>query len=316
MARHEFADARAVADRLVAADSSSRSARALLGEIELELGDYAAARRTFGTLRTVRNDFTVAPRYARWEELTGHPEQAMELLRRAGDEAESRHGTPASQVAWFHWRLGDLAMRTGRVGQARAELQRGLGAEPEDPRILATLARLSANRHRWAEAIAYGERTVARALDPAALGTLALAYAAAGDSARSLDAYHAMAASAQARTAPLHRAWSRYLLDRGTDVAGVLARARAELAGRRDIYGWDLFGWALYRSGRPAEAMEAASHALALGTRDAMLYYHAGMIRLAAGDSAEGRDALRTALAIDPHWDPFQPDSARAALAR
>jgi hypothetical protein len=47
-----------------------------------------------------------------------------------------------------------------------------------------------------------------------------------------------------------------------------------------------------------------------------MLWYHAGMIRLAAGDPAGGRAALRTALAINSHWDPFQPDSARAALAR
>jgi tetratricopeptide (TPR) repeat protein len=67
MARHAFAEAREVAERMVAADSSSRSARAMLGEIELELGDYAAARRTFGTLLTVRTDFVVAPRFARWE---------------------------------------------------------------------------------------------------------------------------------------------------------------------------------------------------------------------------------------------------------
>jgi hypothetical protein len=62
--------------------------------------------------------------------------------------------------------------------------------------------------------------------------------------------------------------------------------------------------------------MPAAERALALGTRDAMLWYHAGMIRLAAGDSATGRAALRTALQINPRWDPFQPDSARAALVR
>ena len=137
-----------------------------------------------------------------------------------------------------------------------------------------------------------------------------------GESARNADALTAMAVAVLGQPGPFHRGWSLLLLEQGREVPEVLARARAELETRRDIYGWDLLAWALYRSGRAAEAVPASERALALGTRDAMLWYHAGMIRLAAGDSAGGRSALRTALRINPLWDPFQPDSARAALAR
>ncbi len=316
MARHAFAEARDVAEGMVAADSSSRSARAMLGEIELELGDYAAARRTFGTLLTVRTDFVVAPRFARWEELNGRPEAAAALFRGALAQAEARHGTPPSQLAWFHWRLGDLALRAGRPDEAQRELTRGLEVVPDDARLLGTMARLSAARHRWKEAIDQGERALARVVDPATLGMLSQIYATVGDSARSADALNAMALAVLSQPGPFHRGWSLLLLERGRDVPEVLARARAELATRRDIYGWDLLAWSLYRSGRAAEAVPASERALALGTRDAMLWYHAGMIRLAAGDSTGGRGALRTALRINPLWDPFQPDSARAALAR
>jgi tetratricopeptide (TPR) repeat protein len=316
MARHAFAEAREVAEGMVAADSSSRSARAMLGEIELELGDYAAARRTFGTLLTVRTDFVVAPRFARWEELNGQPEAAEALFRGALAQAESRHGTPPSQLAWFHWRLGDLALRNGRADEANAELSKGLEVVPDDPRLLGTMARLSAARHRWREAIDEGERALARVVDPATLGLLSQVYAAVGDSARSADARNAMAVAVLNQPGPFHRGWSLLLLEQGREVPEVLARARAELATRRDVYGWDLLAWSLYRSGRAPEAVPATDHALALGTRDAMLWYHAGMIRLAAGDSAGGRNALRTALRINPLWDPFQPDSARAALVR
>jgi tetratricopeptide (TPR) repeat protein len=316
MARHAFAEAREVAEGMVAADSSSRSARAMLGEIELELGDYAAARRTFGTLLTVRTDFVVAPRFARWEELNGQPEAAEALFRGALAQAESRHGTPPSQLAWFHWRLGDLALRNGRADEANAELSKGLEVVPDDPRLLGTMARLSAARHRWREAIDEGERALARVVDPATLGLLSQVYAAVGDSARSADARNAMAVAVLNQPGPFHRGWSLLLLEQGREVPEVLARARAELTTRRDVYGWDLLAWSLYRSGRAPEAVPATDHALALGTRDAMLWYHAGMIRLAAGDSAGGRNALRTALRINPLWDPFQPDSARAALAR
>ncbi|HKU63007.1 MAG TPA: tetratricopeptide repeat protein [Gemmatimonadales bacterium] len=316
MARHAFAEAREVAERMVAADSSSRSARAMLGEIELELGDYAAARRTFGALLTVRTDFVVAPRFARWEELTGRPGEAEALFRGALAQAEARHGTPPSQLAWFHWRLGDLALRAGLPDEAEAELARGLAVVPDDPRLLGTKARLAAVRHRWGEAIDDGERALVRMVDPATLGLLSQVYAAAGDSARSADALNAMAVAVGGQPGPFHRGWSLLLLEQGREVPEVLSRARAELETRRDIYGWDLLAWALYRSSRAAEAVPASEHALALGTRDAMLWYHAGMIRLAAGDSAAGRSALRTALAINPWWDPFQPDSARAALSR
>jgi tetratricopeptide (TPR) repeat protein len=288
----------------------------MLGEIELELGDYAAARRTFGTLLTVRTDFVVAPRFARWEELNGHPEAAEALFRGALAQAESRHGTPPSQLAWFHWRLGDLALRSGRPDEANAELSKGLEVVPDDPRLLGTMARLSAARHRWRKAIDEGERALARVVDPATLGLLSQAYAAAGDRARSADALTAMAVAVLNQPGPFHRGWSLLLLEQGREVPEVLKRARAELATRRDVYGWDLLAWSLYRSGRAAAAVPAADRALALGTRDAMLWYHAGMIRLAAGDSAGGRGALRTALRINPLWDPFQPDSARAALAR
>jgi hypothetical protein len=37
---------------------------------------------------------------------------------------------------------------------------------------------------------------------------------------------------------------------------------------RRDVYGYDLFAWALYKSGRTAEARRVMSQALAWGTED------------------------------------------------
>ena len=96
----------------------------------------------------------------------------------------------------------------------------------------------------------------------------------------------------------------------------MLARAREEIRSRRDIYGWDLLAWALHRSGRDAEAGEAMARALAMGTRDAMLFFHAGTIEAALGRRAAARRHLETALEIDPQWHPFQPRLARAMLAR
>ncbi len=102
----------------------------------------------------------------------------------------------------------------------------------------------------------------------------------------------------------------------GRNQAQALALAEAELEDRKDIYGYDALAWALYANGRAADALAPARQALALGTRDAKLLYHAGMIEIAAGDAATGRAHLEAALALNPAFDPLGADDARKALGR
>jgi hypothetical protein len=97
-------------------------------------------------------------------------------------------------------------------------------------------------------------------------------------------------------------------------VPRVLVNVEHELRTRRDLYGYDLLAWALHKAGRDAEARRAMDQALALGTRDAMLCYHAGIIAHALGDDVSARARLKAALAINPYWHPSQPADARAVL--
>jgi len=314
VAEHQFEEARRMAQELVAADPTRASHRALLGEIDLELGRYDEGAELFGGLALHRTELPVAPRVARWEEVRGRPAEARRLLRLARHEARRRPAMPTEQIAWYHLRLGDLALRYGRLREAERELVAGLEVATEDHRILFALARLEAVRHRWPRAINYGERAIARAVDPATLGLLYDAYAATGDSARAEDAYRAMAVAVLRQPGPFHRAWSLFLLDHGREIGTVLGKAQEELEVRKDIYGYDLVAWARYRSEGPAEAREPMARALSLGTEDAMLWYHAGMIDLALGDTASARRHLSAALDLNPYWHPFQPAAARAVL--
>jgi tetratricopeptide (TPR) repeat protein len=314
LSQHRFAEALDVSRRLVEEDSTSIAARGLLGENLFELGRYDEAGKVFGTLSTYRGDLGIAPRLARWEELHGRPEEARRLLRAALAEAKHRHGMPREQLAWFHLRLGDLAFRYGHLREAREELEAGLSVAPEDARLLGAMARLAAVQGHWHEAAAFGERSIARVLDPATLGLLHDAYRVTGDSARAEDYYHAMALSVLRQPGPFHRAWSLFLLDHGREVPTVLGKVREELESRKDIYGYDLLAWALHRSGRDREAEQPMRQALALGTRDAMLFYHAGMIERALGHNEESRRHLQAALETNPFWDPSHPAEARLVL--
>jgi tetratricopeptide (TPR) repeat protein len=314
LGQHRFPEARQAAARLLAADTTSPDARGMLAEAELELGNYAEARRLFGMLASYSGEPAVAARLARWRELQGRPEEARRLLRRARAVSADRYGTPPEQLAWFALRLGDLALRHGRLGEAEWELERGLRIAPNDYRLLGALARLRLVRREPARAAEAAERAIARTLDPATLGVLHDAYVALGDPGRAATAYRALARAVLDQPGPYHRAWSLFLLDHGLENGRVLDNAEGELRTRRDVYGYDLLGWALHKQGRHREARRAARQALQLGTRDATLHYHAGMIDRALGLDRSATDHLRTALALNPYWDPVQPAVARLVL--
>ncbi|HYU00377.1 MAG TPA: tetratricopeptide repeat protein, partial [Gemmatimonadales bacterium] len=252
--------------------------QALLGEIALELGRYREARALFDSLWPARYELAVAPRLARWAELTGRTDLARRLLDRALADAKRRPDLPPEQVAWFHLRVGDLALRHGRLAEAGYAFRAGLIVVPGDYRLLAAEARLAADRGRWRDAIDYGDEAIATLPDPATFGVVSDAYAALGDSVHAAEYARAMEVAVLGQPGQWHRAWSLFLLDHDRRVPEVLAHIRRELETRHDVYGYDLLAWALHKEGRHAAARAAMTQALALGTDDPLLLRHAAAI--------------------------------------
>jgi len=308
LAQHRYPDALAAARDLMELEPEARSVRALLGEIEMELGLYDSARTRFASLSGWTRDLAVAPRFARWLEIQGRNQEAHRLLVQARDNARRLPGLPAEQMAWFELRVGDIALRNGRLSEAAQAFRDGLAAHPDDYRLLAAEARLASARRDWSATIDWGERAIARQLDPATLGLVGDAYGARGDSAKAQEYYRVLEVTMAGQTGPFHRAWSLFLLDHNHRVADVLRKAEEELAIRQDVYGWDLLGWALHKVGRDGEAADAMTRALSQGTRDAMLFYHAGLIERALGHRVAAQARLDQANAVNPYWHPQQEE--------
>jgi len=314
VAQHRFQEAEQVAKDLVAFDPDVPQYRAQLGEIQMELGDYDAARQSFDSLYKVRTHLSIAPRLARWAELNGNSSFARKLLSDALAEAIARRNLPKEQLAWFHLRLGDIDMRHGRMRGARTMFEKGLEIEPGDYRLLDVTAQLEAVEGNPKKAIEYGERGIATKLDPATLGTIGDAYAALGDKGKSEDYFKTMEVAVSGQPGAYHRAWSLFLLDHNRRIPEVLANVGKEIETRKDIYGYDLLAWALHKAGRNDEARIAMNEARRLGTRDAMLFYHAGMIERSLGDVRRARYFLSEALKVNPSFHPTHPRHARAVL--
>lgn len=77
----------------------------------------------------------------------------------------------------------------------------------------------------------------------------------------------------------------------------------------------DAYAWALHANHRDADALAWEKKAMALGTRNALFHYHAGMINKSLGNRVLARAELVKALAINPHFNPLAAPLARTALA-
>jgi len=278
LGQHRFVEALGAADAALAADPDSPGARAMLGEILLELGRYPAADSVFGSLSVRRMEPSVSARYARWLEIRGEAGEARLLLERAQNDARHRDA-PADQVTWFDLRLGELALRFGNPRQARERAHAGLRLFPADWRLLALAARAELALGRPSQAIVYGDSSLALHLDPATLALLGDAWLAEGDSSQAESYFTALENSAgSAPRGGFHRAWYLALLDHDRQVPAVLAAVTRDIATRPDVYGWDLLAWALYRSGRTVEARQAIAKALEWAGGDPQIAAHARAI--------------------------------------
>lgn len=316
LAEHDFTGALDAARALVASDTTDNSALALEGEVLLELGRYNEAADRFRVVEHAPASLSLAPRLARWYELTGHLDRAVLMARNAMRLAKANAGLSAEQQAWFLMRTGDLEAKRGRATVAAALYDSALAANAGDYRVLAAVARLNAQQGRWHEAIAAGDSSVLVRLEPGTLGVLRDAWLAMGDSAQASSYAAAMTASALTQPGAIHRAWGLHLVDHGERLGDVLARVRRELQTRRDVYGYDLEGWTLHALGRDREAAGAMERALSAGTEDAMLWYHAGVVSAAVGDSAGARTLLERALALNPTFGVQGVTHAKALLAQ
>ena len=100
------------------------------------------------------------------------------------------------------------------------------------------------------------------------------------------------------------------------DPAGALTAASDEWAKRQSVHVADAYGWALYANGRYAEAATYAGKAMALGYHNALFAFHAGMIQLKLGHTAEARRLLAQATHTNPHFSIQYAPVAQAELAK
>jgi tetratricopeptide (TPR) repeat protein len=315
LARHEFAAALELAEAVYREHPGSTHALATIGDACLELGRYDEAQTAYRKLEESGALPEVLARLARIAELHGRTEEAIGLLERAAAK-ERESATASSEIAWYEFRLGEVNSGAGRLDQAARHLEAALERRADYVAALLGLGRVRAMQGRFAEAIPLYERVIARKPDFDIVDELALVHDRAGhaEEAQRLNAQVEALLPEAARVETEARHVALFLADVNRQVDQALALAEQDFNVRQDIYACDTLAWALYRNGKLAEADAAAQQALRLGTRDATLHFHAGMIAHDLGRHDDARRLLAQALEINPQFSLRHAELARRTL--
>ena len=298
---HHFREALALARQAYAIDPRDTGALATTGDAELELGNYAEAERIYARLNDGEPAPSVRARLARLAELKGESQKAIELLgKNLGGGVES---------VWYRVRLGELHFRAGDLEKAAKHYESARGLSPKSYLVSEHLAELRAAQGKLDEAVEIYQKVVAavpRAEFFQALGDLYIFMNRPADAKpwhdRALNAY---LKSVEQGNAHYFHHLAGFYSDAQENPAEALRWARKDKETRNSIYACDSLAWALYRNGDFAPAAEEMTRALALGTKDAHLLFHAGMIFSRAGQIERGSDLLKQALAVNPRYNSF-----------
>lgn len=308
--QHQFAEAVANADKALASDPDDLVALAVRSDALLELGRFdecAAAVQQMVDLKPSLASYSRVS-YLRW--LHGDTDGAREAIRMAiASGYSSRDPEPYAwvlvQAAVLFWQLGD-------VDGAAAGFEMALTARPDYPPALVGNGRVAMAKARYAEAAAL----FARAYDKSPLVETAWllgdARTLTGDTAGAAAAYELVGKRGRVDDG---RTLALFLATQNRDLDDALQLARRERAARGDLYTDDALGFVLLRRGELAEARVHLDAAVRLGTKDAMLLYHHGLLLLAEGKATAGRAELQSALALNPGFNILAARDATSRLS-
>ncbi|HEY9402664.1 MAG TPA: tetratricopeptide repeat protein [Pyrinomonadaceae bacterium] len=309
LAYHRFDEALEVARRAQRSRPQDPHNYGAITDALVELGDYRGAFEAAQQMMDLRPGALSYARVSYLRELQGDVRGAIEVMRAAAEAA----GDPETR-AWCRVHLGDLLINTNDLASAEREFERALAELPDYHLALAGLARARVSSGDMEAAVRFYERARQRVPLPdtaIALGDLHLKL---GHLDEAKKLYHLAESGERAGGNTYSRQLALFYADHDMKLDDALQIMRRERAARSDIYTCDALAWVLYKKGDLAAAKTAIGEASQLGTRDARIEYHAGMIEHALGHHREAAKHLQLALKINPSFDVLQADVARQTL--
>jgi tetratricopeptide (TPR) repeat protein len=276
---HRFKESETLARRLVQERGLSFD-YGLLGDALMEQGKLNDAVEAYQRMMNLKPDLHAYARAAHIRWLKGDLAGAIEAMQLAVSAASP---LDPESAAWVNTHLASYKFQAGRFAEAEQQCAAALSFQDYAPALLLRGKMLLA-QSKFGEAVESLQR--AAKLNPLPEYQWALAdtlrATGRGDEASAIEAQlQQQGAASDPRTLAV------FLGTRRESPETALRLARAELDSRSDVFTHDALAWSLAAAGNLADAHSEMQRALAEGTEDGRLFFHAGMIAAKAGHVAE-----------------------------
>ena len=285
-----------------------------LGDAFFETGLYTEAFAAYDRFVAAKPCTASYSRAALAKDVAGDLAGALAAMDLAANAALP---TDVEGYAWCRARAARILLKMNRYEEAEGRLVEALLRLPNHAPALAAAAEIAARKGLWEPATRLAEQSFTFVPEFSVAAALVDYRHAMGDAAgeeRAKATVKTLEALLPAGERTVHRLLALYLAEHG-DARRAVEMTSKELETRKDIGGFDAYAWCLYRAGRARDAAEPMAKALAMGTIDPMLEFHAGAIAHGAGDRPGAARHLARALEIDPRFHVLYAASAKQMLA-
>jgi tetratricopeptide (TPR) repeat protein len=311
--RHQFEQAIFWGQKALAINPYRAQIYGVIGDAQVELGRYEDATKTIQKMVDTRPDLSSFSRVSYLRELHGDTEGAFDAMKRA-----LAASNPNSEAGlWTQVILGNLYFNSGDLRKAEDAYQAALWRKQDYLHATAGIAKVRAAEGKFDEAIELFQKVLTVLPMPEyaiALGDLYAHIGKKNEAQMQYDLVRAIQKLNADSGTDIDLELALFEADHGTNQSATVARARNAYAKRPSVYGADALAWALFRNQEFDDAKVYIDKALKLGTRDAMLHFHAGKIESALKNEPGARKHFERALDINPHFSLIYANEARAHL--
>lgn len=303
LSRHHFSEALELAQKALDINPFSAYTYGVLVDAQVELGMYDEAVQSVQKMINTRPDLSSYSRVSYIRELNGDTQGAIDAMKSAVTA-----GSPiAENTAWCRVQLGNLFYNNGDTETAEKIFEFVVKDFPNYIHGYGGLAKIKVHKKEFKEAIELYQKALEKNSLPEYLIALGDVYTLTGEKEKAEEQYQKVKfiiTMFKEKGVDTDLELALFNADHNRNLKESLKDAEESLEnGSQSIKVYHVIAWTNYKLGNYEVSKTNIEQALRLGTKDPLMYYHAGMIYGKLGMTDKAKEYSDFALKINPYYE-------------